>query len=153
MRVVFVFIAGLIFTPQVLAVNSDCRLCHMSKALKYLPAKHRPTKQHADFNNHHGKAEISCHQCHEANNHNLLRTSPDFPATFENPSPVCQRCHFDIFKDWSRGMHGKRTGNWDGAKKVLACVDCHSPHRVSFAPMKAEPPPQKPKLGVEKDHE
>jgi hypothetical protein len=42
------------------------------------------------------------------------------------------------------GIHGKRTGSWNGAKQYLLCVHCHNPHSPHFAPLKPMPPPTRP---------
>jgi hypothetical protein len=42
------------------------------------------------------------------------------------------------------GVHGKRTGNWNGQKQYLLCVNCHNPHSPHFKPLKPMPPPIPP---------
>ena len=38
------------------------------------------------------------------------------------------------YRDWKAGVHGKRTGEWDGRKDYLLCVNCHNP---AFAEVQA----------------
>jgi len=34
---------------------------------------------------------------------------------------LCGQCHGDIFRDWKAGVHGKRTGMWNGKKEYVLC--------------------------------
>jgi|GEM_PF-4292866 len=52
--------------------------------------------------------------------------------------------HGDKFRDWKVGIHGKRTGYWNGEKQYLLCAHCHNPHSPSFKAMKPMPPPVRP---------
>ncbi|HBQ22016.1 MAG: hypothetical protein A2Z91_01495 [Deltaproteobacteria bacterium GWA2_38_16] len=129
--------------------HNQCHLCHLKKD-KYFISKAKPTRrEHTDRHLQHGKLNISCHHCHDINNSNYLRSfSPEEPASFENPSPVCIRCHRERYRDWKKGMHGKRIGGWDPKlQEWYSCIDCHDPHSVKFKPMKAVPPPKRPRFG------
>jgi hypothetical protein len=141
-------------STQMLVYSEDCKLCHMKKSLKFLPPKHVLTKQHANYSFMHAKKEISCNACHDAENSNYLRTNSEFQASFEKPSAVCQRCHSEEFKDWSRGIHGKISGGWMTKpgieRKVKQCTECHDPHSVRIKPMIPEKAPTVPKLLVPK---
>jgi hypothetical protein len=132
---------------------NKCQLCHSPKHTRFIPKAHELVRQHQDHAGKHGKGEVGCNNCHDANRSNYLRTSAEFPADFTNTSPVCERCHFEIFRDWKKGVHGKRIGHWNGEKVQSQCIDCHSPHQVTFKQMQASPPPKKPKLGVPKSGE
>ncbi|MGC8763545.1 MAG: hypothetical protein ACP5VN_07945 [Acidobacteriota bacterium] len=57
---------------------------------------------------------------------------------------LCGQCHGDKLRDWRVGVHGKRTGQWNGRKEYLLCVHCHNPHSPHFAPLKPLPPPVPP---------
>lgn len=135
--------AGVLHLPP----GRQCQLCHMQKDLKFVPKKRQPERRHEIFSLKHGTQAMSCNHCHDKNNHNFLRATKAFPASFGNPSPVCFRCHSETFKDWRNGIHGKRTGSWrteDGnaaQRRQLQCVACHNPHSVPFKPMMALPPP------------
>ena len=125
---------------------SQCRDCHATKNNTYmLPAKN-PVLRHAHIHLEHGTREMACGSCHDRNHSNDLINTPTAPASFENSSPVCRRCHVDIYRDWTNGMHGRRSGGWKGARTQSQCIDCHNPHQVVFPQMKAEPPPKKRKL-------
>ena len=44
------------------------------------------------------------------------------------------------------GIHGKRTGYWNGSKRYLLCVHCHNPHSPRFAALQPLPPPVRPQF-------
>ena len=49
-----------------------------------------------------------------------------------------------FFNDWELGIHGKRTGSWNGEKKVQVCGSCHNAHSPHFKQIKPMPAPKKP---------
>ena len=128
------------------AEAQHCEDCHATKNQEFLLTKTKTSLKHADHAGKHGRLEIECGSCHDRNHSNFLRTSAQAPASFENPSAVCQQCHQDRFKDWTQGLHGKRIGGWKGDREQLHCIDCHSPHSVRFKQMEASPAPLRPKL-------
>lgn len=129
---------------------NECQNCHRTKALEYLPQKHKPNLEHKNIQLAHGKKEMSCNFCHNKNNHNFLFKSVG-DNDFTHTTFVCQTCHEDVFKSWKAGTHGKRTQGWN--KQVqYQCLECHDPHSVSFPKMKAQPPPKRPKFGIPKEH-
>jgi hypothetical protein len=48
-------------------------------------------------------------------------------------SQVCQRCHFEKYREWEAGIHGK-----DAPK--CSASGCHDPHSPSWIYMEALPP-------------
>ena len=54
---------------------------------------------------------------------------------FEESYRLCGQCHGEKYRDWRAGVHGRRVGQWNGAKRYLLCVHCHSPHQPRFKPM------------------
>lgn len=138
-------------TPPAEAVH--CQDCHAKKNKEFILSKKKTTLKHENFAGKHGRTDVACGGCHDRNNSNFLRSTPDARASFVNPSPVCKQCHQDRYKDWEIGIHGKRLGGWNIGKKQLHCIECHGPHSVRFKTMKAEPAPIKPKLGIEKETE
>ena len=131
----------------------NCEDCHMKKNRPFMPSKKEPERNHPGKSLQHGKEEIACGSCHDIRQSNRLRTSKEAPATFAQPSPVCMRCHVEEFRNWSEGIHGKRTGGWNREKLQSQCVDCHNPHSVPFKKMQANPAPKKPKFHVDKASE
>ncbi|MBK9518732.1 MAG: hypothetical protein IPO09_15565 [Anaeromyxobacter sp.] len=69
-----------------------------------------------------------CLDCHDAQNRDQLRSAAGKPIPFTESYRLCGQCHGDKYRDWKVGVHGKRTGMWDGAKTYFLCVNCHNPH-------------------------
>jgi len=63
---------------------------------------------------------------------------------FNESYKLCGQCHGPKLRDWEAGIHGRRTGQWNGEKEYLLCAHCHDPHSPKFPPMKPEPAPIKP---------
>lgn len=57
----------------------------------------------------------------------------------------CGQCHGTIYRDWKVGIHGKRTGYWNGDKEYRICLKCHDPHNPKFKQLKPDPPPLRPR--------
>ncbi|MBI4041667.1 MAG: hypothetical protein HY390_07365 [Deltaproteobacteria bacterium] len=121
-----------------------CNLCHLKKNKRFVPASRKLEREHAHISSQHGGQVLSCNHCHDINRHNFLRSTQEAPATFENPSFVCKRCHIEAYKNWEHNIHGRRSGGWNLDQIQYHCMDCHEAHSVTFKKMKALPPPQKP---------
>jgi hypothetical protein len=68
----------------------------------------------------------------------------DFTESYK----LCGQCHGDKYRDWRAGVHGRRSGSWDGHKTYLLCVHCHNAHAPAFQPLEPLPPPARPEGGV-----
>jgi len=121
----------------------ECHLCHPAKQKEFIHKKTTTLIEHKSIRVMHGRFEIMCQHCHDVNFYNYLRSTEVGPASFENSSGVCQRCHADRYKDWREGIHGKRVGSWNEGIIQFQCIDCHSPHDVKFKKMEASPAPVK----------
>jgi hypothetical protein len=120
-----------------------CSSCHDPKAMPPNP-KPRPLEgMHADIELHHG-ASRWCLDCHDANNRDQLHLVSGEKIEFTASYKLCGQCHGDKLRDWRVGVHGKRTGQWNGTKQYLLCVNCHNPHAPLFKAMKPMPPPTAP---------
>jgi hypothetical protein len=73
-----------------------------------------------------------CLDCHDANKRDWLHLSNGDLVPFTESYRLCGQCHGDKLRDWRVGVHGKRIGNWDGAKTYYLCVNCHNPHSPLF---------------------
>ncbi len=82
-----------------------------------------------------------CLDCHDANSRDSLRLASGKLLDFRESYKLCGQCHGDKLRDWKVGVHGKRTGEWNGKKQYLLCANCHNPHSPKFKPIKPEPPP------------
>ena len=121
--------------------HNECHNCHLKKYKFFIPEVKEDRREHSHISLQHGNLNISCNHCHDANNSNYLRA-----ATFENSSPVCDRCHSERLKEWREGFHGKRQGGWNVSEVIQwHCIDCHDPHAVRFKKMEAKPKPLRPK--------
>ena|SRR3990167_5436129 len=125
-----------------------CHLCHLKKKKFFEPQKFETEREHKRVEATHGDIILSCNNCHDANNSNYLLSPRSPKASFSFTSPVCKRCHAAIYRDWTEGIHGQRTGGWTGEKIQFNCIDCHDPHSVRFKKMKAVDVPGA-KSGVE----
>jgi hypothetical protein len=120
-----------------------CTACHNGD----MPAnpKRRVLKMaHRDIQLHHDEEHRWCLDCHNADDRDVLRSASGAPIPFAESYRLCVQCHGDKYRDWKEGIHGKRTGQWNGRKSYLLCVNCHSPHSPKFKPIQPLPPPVRP---------
>jgi hypothetical protein len=99
---------------------------------------------HDDIVLKHDEENRWCMDCHDANNRDMLHSASGELISFEESYKLCGQCHGPKLRDWKAGIHGRRTGNWNGRKEYLLCAHCHDPHSPEYKKMKPEPPPQKP---------
>lgn len=93
----------------------------------------------------HNEEERWCLDCHNPDDRDFLRLASGRLVSFEESYYLCGQCHGTIFRDWKAGIHGRRTGEWNGKKTYRLCVHCHNPHQPRFRPIAPLPPPVKPK--------
>ncbi|MFK5857616.1 MAG: hypothetical protein QM503_15915 [Bacteroidota bacterium] len=82
-----------------------------------------------------------CLDCHDIYNRDSLKFASGKQLDFKQSYKLCGQCHGDKLRDWKVGVHGKRTGEWNGKKEYLLCVHCHNPHSPKFKPIRPMPPP------------
>jgi hypothetical protein len=99
---------------------------------------------HQDIVLHHDEEHRWCLDCHDATNRDRLRLASGETLPFEESYRLCGQCHGDKYRDWRAGVHGRRSGRWDGHKTYLLCVHCHDSHAPAFKPIKPEPAPKRP---------
>lgn len=105
----------------------------------------RPLKyEHKSIVLDHGDEERWCLDCHDFEDRDSLRLASGKKVSFTESYKLCGQCHGTIYRDWRAGIHGRRTGYWDGAKRYLLCVHCHWPHAPRFKPLEPLPPPVRP---------
>ncbi len=120
-----------------------CSDCH-DPALP-VKAKRRTLKTaHQEIELHHDEEHRWCLDCHDSANRDMLRLASGETLSFDESYRLCGQCHGDKYRDWRAGVHGRRTGMWDGEKQYLLCVSCHNAHSPRFAPLKPEAPPPRP---------
>ena len=120
-----------------------CSMCHDPKAMPPNPQRRALEGMHGDIELHHGDNRW-CLDCHDTNNRDQLHLVGGEKIDFTKSYLLCGQCHGDKLRDWRVGVHGKRTGSWNGVKQYLLCVNCHNPHSPHFKPLKPMPPPTPP---------
>ena len=64
----------------------------------------------------------------------LLALKSGERATLDESYRLCAQCHFAQAEAWAGGAHGKRLDGWQGRRVVMACADCHDPHKPAVQP-------------------
>ena len=99
---------------------------------------------HTDIVLRHDEEHRWCLDCHSADNRDVLHLASGEPVPFEESYRLCGQCHGEKLRDWRAGVHGRRTGEWNGHKQYLLCAHCHNPHQPRFAPVSPKPAPRRP---------
>jgi len=126
------------FTPGIF----PCSECH--KEMKPNPTRRTLTEEHTNIVLNHAQGQRWCLDCHDTSNRDKLRLVSGEKIGFEESFRLCGQCHGDKYRDWKVGVHGKRSGMWNGEKQYLLCVHCHNPHDPGFKPLAPMPPPTRP---------
>ena len=121
-----------------------CSFCHAD--LKPNRTR-RPVAEHEDVVLKHDEANRWCLDCHDANNRDVLQLASGDTIPFDESYRLCGQCHGEKYRDWRAGVHGRRTGEWNGQKGYLLCVHCHNPHQPRFKPLVPRPAPLRPTRG------
>jgi len=119
-----------------------CSDCHAD--MEPNPERREMVDMHDDIILDHAEGQRWCLDCHNLDNRDTLRLVSGEVIPFTESYRLCGQCHGDKFRDWKVGIHGKRTGYWNGEKQYLLCAHCHNPHSPSFKAMKPMPPPVRP---------
>jgi Doubled CXXCH motif (Paired_CXXCH_1) len=126
------------FTPGIF----PCSDCH--KEMKPNPKRRELKDEHTNIVLNHAQGERWCLDCHDTYDRDRLHLVNGQRIRFEESYRLCGQCHGDKYRDWKVGVHGKRTGMWNGEKQYLLCVNCHNPHDPRFKPLAPMPPPVRP---------
>ena len=119
-----------------------CTMCHADMEVNL---KRRALEDfHVDIVLKHDEENRWCMDCHDAINRDMLHTASGKLISFEESYKLCGQCHGPKLRDWKAGIHGRRTGYWNGQKQYLLCAHCHDPHSPRYKKIKPEPPPEKP---------
>ncbi len=125
---------------------TPCRACHGPE--KDFPVNFKRREDllvHKNVKLNHGGVRVWCLDCHNPDDRNyLVPLSDGKPIDFDHSYLLCGKCHGTKFRDWRVGIHGRRTGKWNGEKTYYRCVSCHDPHSPRFKPIEPMPPPRKP---------
>ena len=130
-----------------------CARCHSGE-----PANRtrRVLTFHKEIVLRHDEEHRWCLDCHDPDDRDQLRLANGQLVSFEESFRLCGQCHGDKYRDWRAGIHGRRSGEWDGHKTYLLCAHCHNPHQPGFhpgfqdglppgrTPIAPQPPPRRP---------
>ena len=119
-----------------------CTQCH-DKSDTPNTKRRTLSDEHTKIQLHHGR-DRWCFDCHNPSDRDRLRLAGGTLVPFTESYRLCGQCHGTKLRDWRVGVHGKRTGFWNGKKRYLLCAHCHDPHNPRFkalAPMPAPIPP------------
>lgn len=152
------FLAGLLLTASAVAVRQEfpvppppftegifpCSNCHASMEVNR--KKRELKEEHTKIVMHHAETMRWCLDCHDAKNRDKLRLYNGELINFTESHRLCGECHGNLYRDWKAGIHGKRTGYFDGIgrRTYLLCAHCHDPHEPKFKKIVPEPPPFRP---------
>jgi hypothetical protein len=108
-------------------VQYKCSNCHD----KNLPKSKK--SPHSRIQIKHGNAPLNnCFVCHDKSNRDKLKSFSENNISFNEAAKLCYQCHSTQYKDWIKGSHGKRVGNWTGRRVIYNCTQCHNPHDPGF---------------------
>jgi hypothetical protein len=101
--------------------------------------------EHLNIELHHAEDSRWCLDCHDGKDRDKLHLANGDLVPFEQSYRLCGQCHGDKYRDWRLGVHGRRTGYWNGKKSYLLCVHCHDAHSPAFKPLEPKPMPERPR--------
>ena len=99
--------------------------------------------EHTDILLNHDEEQRWCLDCHTPADRDTLHLISGERIGFTESYRLCGQCHGDKYRDWRIGLHGKRTGYWNGDKEYLLCTHCHNPHDPKFKPLRPLPPSER----------
>jgi hypothetical protein len=119
-----------------------CSGCHADLAVNR--SRRVLTEMHDDIMLRHDEQHRWCLDCHDATDRDALHLASGERIPFEQSYLLCGQCHGEKLRDWRAGVHGRRTGDWNGHKTYLLCAHCHNPHQPAFKPLEPKPAPVRP---------
>ncbi|TDB37822.1 MAG: hypothetical protein D9V44_07170 [Actinobacteria bacterium] len=143
-------LAGIFFAPSAFAGRSStgelafypCTKCHpvtVDAGGNPVPPLPNGFKKHTitlEVHDTLGKDEKACLMCHDDPSRNpgmLIAPDGSLIDITGDVSRVCQRCHFEKYREWQVGVHGKNLPKCTAA-------GCHDPHTPSWIYVAALPP-------------
>ena len=128
--------------PPPISDYFPCSQCHAE--IETNPLRREMVEMHDDIIFDHDSENRWCLACHDSEERDSLRLASGLRISFEESYRLCGQCHGPKLRDWKLGIHGKRTGYWNGQKEYLLCVHCHNPHSPQFEKIKPMPRPLRP---------
>jgi hypothetical protein len=110
-----------------------CTSCHQGR--KVAMANKRIEDAHNNIQPvHPSQTGAVCATCHSPDDVELLTLRSGERVTLDESYRLCGQCHFAQADAWAAGAHGKRLDGWQGRRIVMACTDCHDPHKPAVQP-------------------
>lgn len=122
-----------------------CSDCHDAE-MEPFTDRRELAMAHTEIVLDHDEEHRWCHDCHSAENFDKLHLASGELIDYTESYRLCGQCHGDKYRDWRNGVHGRRSGEWNGHKSYLLCVNCHVSHAPKFQPMEPERAPIRPGL-------
>jgi hypothetical protein len=119
-----------------------CSACH--EGMEVNRTRRELTDFHTDIVLKHDEQHRWCLDCHDATNRDMLHLASGELVPFDESYRLCGQCHGEKYRDWRAGVHGRRSGQWNGHKTYLLCAHCHNPHQPHFKPIEPKPAPVPP---------
>jgi hypothetical protein len=119
-----------------------CSGCHSGMTPN--PQRRELVDEHTTITLSHDEQHRWCLDCHDAADRDSLHLASGEKVPFEESYRLCGQCHGEKYRDWRAGVHGRRTGHWNGPRQYLLCAHCHNPHQPRFQPLVPEPAPERP---------
>jgi hypothetical protein len=124
-----------------------CSNCHGSMTPNR--TRRELTDMHTDIVLKHDETHRWCLDCHDAENRDFLHLASGERVPFDESYRLCGQCHGEKYRDWRAGVHGRRTGYWNGEKGYLLCAHCHNPHQPHFQALAPKPAPRPPNRRIQ----
>ena len=119
-----------------------CNDCHSE--IPSNPQRRELVEMHDDILFDHDSENRWCLACHSESNRDSLVLAGGKLLGFDESYRLCGQCHGPKIRDWKLGIHGKRSGDWNGQKQYLLCVHCHDPHSPQIKKIEPMPVPRRP---------
>jgi len=135
--------ARLVVSPPLLAGGYfPCSNCHTGQPFD--PKSRQLRDEHTDLTLQHAGGQLWCLDCHHPASRDSLRLLSGEALPFTDSYRLCGQCHGEKLRDWQRGIHGRRSGYWNGTRETLLCAACHDPHKPAFKALVPMPAPERP---------
>jgi hypothetical protein len=121
-----------------------CTDCH-DPEIPVNTTRRELTMSHQEIELRHDEEHRWCLDCHSAEDRDKLHLASGELIEFTESYRLCGQCHGDKYRDWRAGVHGRRSGQWNGQKTYLLCVHCHDSHAPAFPKLEAMPAPNPPR--------
>ena len=133
-----------VLRPPLSKETWPCSDCHDKDTSN--PVRRTLKDAHQEIVLHHDEKNRWCLDCHDFADRDKLHLASGEKISFDESFRLCGQCHGPTYRDWRLGIHGKRTGYWNGDKRYLLCVHCHWPHDPKFKSLHPLPPPVRPEF-------